>query len=325
METRLPAAALVLALVLGGAGCGARSAGRPGAEAALRSQLASVRAERDDQARVITELRNRLFILEDRVDTQRVAISRQLPVVRLQPPGAPEPAAAAASEGAADEPAPEQDESEADTGPRPLLKLYERGSGLGALARAPVRAMPAAALGPQDALPVVAMDGMPAPGAAGISSGTASAAPAPGASETASSDDASSDAVAEYEAAFALFRARRFDEALTSFAAFVQRYPRHSYADNALYWRGECYYARRDFRAALGEFEAVAARYPEGNKAPDAMLKAALSRAELGDVARARAMLFRLAEQFPRSDAARIAQERVARLGPGTGEGVVRR
>jgi TolA-binding protein len=46
------------------------------------------------------------------------------------------------------------------------------------------------------------------------------------------------------------------------------------------------------------------------------MLKAALSRGELGDVARARAMLFRLAEQFPRSDAARLAQERVARLGP---------
>ena len=311
-----------LAAVLSAAGCAARSAQRPAAHLTrLKGQVVSLRAERDDQARTIAELRNRIFILEDRVDTQRVAMTRQLPVVRLEPVGgAPTTAPEAEDDEGA---ATEEDEAagdEQDSGSRPVLKLYERSSGGGSLGRAPVRSMPSAALGPQDALPVVAMEGMPAPRASGISSGTAAPAPRAGAAESSSSDDASSAAIAAYEAAFALFRARRFDDALAAFGTFVQRYPRHSYADNALYWRGECYYARRVFRSALAEFEAVLARYPDGNKAPDAMLKAALSRAELGDTARARAMLYRLAEQFPRSDAARIAQERVARLGPRSGE-----
>jgi len=305
--------ALAVAAVTSMAACASSPVSRATREAQgrLRAQVVSLRAEREEQERTIVELRNRIFILEDRVDTQRVAISRQLPVVRIAPPGAP--AEPAAEEAAADE--------EVDAGPRPVLKLYERpayggGLGGGGLPRAPLRPMAASALGPQDALPVVPMEGMPEPGAAGISMGTAARAPDPGAAESSSADDASTDAIAAYEAAFALFRARRFDEALTAFGEFVRQYPRHSYADNALYWRGECHYARRSFRAALTEFEAVLSRYPDGNKAPDAMLKAALSRGELGDVARARAMLFRLAEQFPRSDAARLAQERVARLGP---------
>lgn len=306
--------AWVVAAVLCTSACASASAPRAGREVPqLRSQIASLRAEREEQERTIGELRNRIFILEDRVDTQRVAISRQLPVVRIAPAGAP-------AEPPSEEPAAEE---ELDAGPRPVLKLYERpayssGGGLpgGGAPRTPVRAMSSAALGPQDALPVIPMDGMPAPGSSGISAGTVTRAPEPGVAESGSADDASTTAIAAYEAAFALFRSRRFDEALAAFGAFVQQYPRHSYADNALYWRGECHYARRDFRAALAEFEAVLARYPDGNKAPDAMLKAALSRGELGDVARARAMLFRLAEQFPRSDAARLAQERAQRLGP---------
>jgi tol-pal system protein YbgF len=304
--------ALVVVAVLSSAACASTSVRRAGREAPqLRAQISSLRAEREEQERTIGELRNRVFILEDRVDTQRVAISRQLPVVRLTPVGTPQ-------EPPYEEPSLEE---EPDAGPRPVLKLYERpayGGGLagGGVPRTPLRAMPAAALGPQDALPVVPMDGMPAPGSSGISAGTLARAPEPGAAESSTGDDASTTAIAAYEAAFALFRGRRFDEALAAFGTFVQQFPRHSYADNALYWRGECHYARRDFRAALAEFEAVLARYPDGNKAPDAMLKAALSRGELGDVARARAMLFRLAEQFPRSDAARLAQERAQRLGP---------
>lgn len=301
-----------VAALLSASACAGTSASRRAPEVPqLRGQVASLRMERDEQARTIVELRNRIFILEDRVDTQRVAISRQLPVVRIAPAGAARQAPAEAS---ADEASAEE---EVDTGPRPVLKLYERPAFSGAgLPRAPLRPMSSASLGPQDALPVVPMEGLPAPGAAGISAGTASRTPSVGAAESSSADDASTVAIAAYESAFALFRARRFDEALAAFAVFVQQYPRHSYADNALYWRGECYYARRNFRSALSEFEAVLSRYPDGNKAPDAMLKAALSRGELGDVARARAMLYRVAEQFPRSDAARLAQERVARLGP---------
>ena len=47
----------------------------------------------------------------------------------------------------------------------------------------------------------------------------------------------------------------RFDEALTSLTDFLSRYPDHEYADNALYWRGEIFYARRQYADAAREFD----------------------------------------------------------------------
>lgn len=300
-----PVAICAVGLFLG-AGCAARSE-TPSARSAeltrLRRRLAALAAVKAEQARTVTDLRNRIFILEDRVDTNRVEMSRRLPVVRLAPAAAHEEAT----------PPEEAVAEDVDDGPRPVLRLHERRSYSGA-GRLPLRPMASSELGAQDSLPVLPMEGMPAPG-----SGAPRRPPGPlDPSETVSGQDASGEALAAYEAAFALFRARRFDEALASFATFRDRFPRHSYADNALYWRGECHYAKRDYRAALAEFEAAFTRYPSGNKAPDAMLKAAYSRAELGDVPRARATLFRLVELFPRSDAARLGRERLARLGSPT-------
>ncbi|MBI2896709.1 MAG: tol-pal system protein YbgF [Deltaproteobacteria bacterium] len=288
------------------AGCAAGSeaaTARAAELSRLRHRIAALTAHKAEQARTITDLRNRIFILEDRVDTNRVEMSRRLPVVRLAPVAAPEQAAP-----------PEEGIEEADEGPRTVLRLHERPSFAPSGPRAPLRPMAPAELGAQDSLPVLPMEGMPAPRSGAPRRATAPIDPA----ETVSGQDASGEALGAYEAAFALFRARRFDEALVSFASFRDRFPRHSYADNALYWRGECYYAKREYRAALAEFEAVFTRYPGGNKAPDAMLKAAYSRAELGDVPRARAALLRLVELFPESDAARLARDRMARLGSST-------
>jgi tol-pal system protein YbgF len=106
-----------------------------------------------------------------------------------------------------------------------------------------------------------------------------------------------------YDAALAQVNAKKYDQALESLAAFLVRYPDHPYAENATYWRGECFYAREEYLRAAEQFEAVLAR--GGNKAPDALLKLGASHERLGASDRAKEYRDRLRRDYPRSDAAK--------------------
>jgi tol-pal system protein YbgF len=108
-----------------------------------------------------------------------------------------------------------------------------------------------------------------------------------------------------YDAAIALVNAKKYDQALDALAAFLVKWPDHPYADHALYWRGECYFARGDFAHAADQFEGVVARFPAGAKVPDALLKLGMSQQRLGNQPRAKEAYERLAKDFPQTDAAR--------------------
>jgi tol-pal system protein YbgF len=108
-----------------------------------------------------------------------------------------------------------------------------------------------------------------------------------------------------YEAALALVTARQYDRALDALAAFLVKYPDHPYADNAMYWRGECYFAKGDYLHASEQFEGTVTRFPAGSKAPDALLKLGMSHQKLGNPAKAKEVFDRLAHAYPQSEAAR--------------------
>jgi len=108
-----------------------------------------------------------------------------------------------------------------------------------------------------------------------------------------------------YDAAMSLVNARQYEKALDALAAFLVRWPDHPYADNAMYWRGECYFARGDYRRASEQFEGVMARFPAGDKVPDALLKLGITRQKLGDPAKAKESFDRLLQLYPQSEAAR--------------------
>jgi tol-pal system protein YbgF len=112
-----------------------------------------------------------------------------------------------------------------------------------------------------------------------------------------------------YDAALSLVNAKRYSEALDALAGFLVHWPDHPNADNAMYWRGECYFAQGDFSNAASEFEGLLARFPLGNKAPDALLKLGLSAQKLGDVGLARQRFDRLRREFPHSHAAKRIPE----------------
>jgi tol-pal system protein YbgF len=113
------------------------------------------------------------------------------------------------------------------------------------------------------------------------------------------------DAKHAYDSALGLVNAKHYPEALEALAGFLVRWPDHPNADNAMYWRGECYFAQGDYASAAKEFEGLVARFPAGNKAPDALLKLGLSAQRQGDTALARQQFDRLRHDFPRSDAAK--------------------
>lgn len=107
-----------------------------------------------------------------------------------------------------------------------------------------------------------------------------------------------------YDAALALVNGKQYDRALEALGAFLTRWPDHPYAENAMYWRGEAYYARGEYLRAAEQFEAVLAR-GLGQKAPDALLKIGLCHERLGAVGRANQYWDRLRREYPRSDAAK--------------------
>ncbi len=108
-----------------------------------------------------------------------------------------------------------------------------------------------------------------------------------------------------YENALALVNSKQYDRALEALAGFLVRWPDHPYAENALYWRGEVFFARGEHLRAAEQFEAVLARFGGGNKAPDSLLKIGLCHERLGSSERAKEYWDRLRREYPQSDAAK--------------------
>jgi tol-pal system protein YbgF len=119
------------------------------------------------------------------------------------------------------------------------------------------------------------------------------------------------DPPADYRAAVDLVKAGKHDDAVAALRAFIAKYPRHDYADNAQYWIGEAYYAQKDFARALGEFRKVIEVYPRGNKVPDALLKVGYCHLALGQTEKARAVLEQVVTRYPKSEPAALATKRL--------------
>ncbi len=108
-----------------------------------------------------------------------------------------------------------------------------------------------------------------------------------------------------YERGLSQVQGKQLDKGLDTLAGFLVKWPDHPYAENAMYWRGEAYYAKGDYLKAAEQFEAVVARFNGGSKAPDALLKLGMCHDKLGAPQRAQEYWDRLRNEYPKSDAAR--------------------
>jgi tol-pal system protein YbgF len=119
---------------------------------------------------------------------------------------------------------------------------------------------------------------------------------------------------AEYDTALAILRDGRYSDAALAFKQFIDAYPNGSYTDNAYYWLGETYYVTREFDKAQATFSKLTTDFPDSQKAADSRLKLGYIYYEKKDWKAARAELEAVAGNWPASTAARLANERLARM-----------
>jgi len=95
---------------------------------------------------------------------------------------------------------------------------------------------------------------------------------------------------------------------------FAVKYPGHKLIPNALYWKGEAFYAEKDYENAILTFQDVVDKYPRGEKAPDAMYKQGLSFLALKDTKNARILLDLVQKKYPKSKAAEMAKKKLQEI-----------
>ena len=103
----------------------------------------------------------------------------------------------------------------------------------------------------------------------------------------------------QYDRAFDLLREANYDEAGTAFQAFIAKNPQDKLIDNAKYWYGETLYVRGKFDASAVAFADAYQQNPKGNKAPDSLLKLAMSLEKLGKTQDACTTLDSLKSKYP--------------------------
>ncbi len=272
----------------------------------LRGHVADLSRQVRRQQQTIDDLASRIVVLQDRVDANRVSLSRRVVAHPAPAASAPRPRPAP--------PRPVRDPATSRRAQRhlPVVKLRSTRRGAhshrrahhpaprktitlkltgrpdpprGAAHRSPLTPLPTVG----ERLPVVPMPGAPV--------GRTPIGPE-----------------AEYRQAQALMKKRGYAAAARIFSRIARRYPRHALADNAQYWLAETFFRRGQVRRAAWVLRTLLKRYPTGNKAPSAMLKLALCEQKLGRRARAKKVLSQVMQIYPGSREARLAASRLKQL-----------
>jgi len=235
--------------------------------------------------RKVEDLSNSVLVLQDRVETLKVALERKplhetttAPVAAAHPK--PQPARSGARPGSARQEDAFLPEA-AKTAKLPTIKLTNKD-----LARMDQIVGPAA-------VPAAATSNSPTP-------------------SKVTSEDLK--AAEEYNGAYVVFEQEKYAEAIERFERFTKKYPAHSYADNAVFWVGEAYFRMADYGKAKANFDRVVREFPTGNKIPDALLKSGMCELRLSDAEGARLTFNKIVDEYPQSIAAQKAKTVLAEL-----------
>jgi len=171
------------------------------------------------------------------------------------------------------------------------------------------------------------LDSQSRPSGGGSSSRpTPSPTPAPSGAQRSSADPSAEES---YKTAYADFTKGNYTLAVAGFREFIRRNPDSSQADSAQYWIGESYFsigraaasagqpekARDALERSVQEFRRVFVNYPGGRHVPTALYKEALALVDLKQPKVAQARLQYLVDNFPQSEEAPLARERLKSLG----------
>ncbi len=251
----------------------------------IRRELGHLKSTTNNLTVYLEDLQNKLLLLEDQVETNHILLSRgsggrgDLPVVTLGPAGHPaQRGTPRIQENASD------DQNEAMTMDEIPAVVFHRLDG-GRMVDDAAASAPAPTPGPTPKAPTPQSPTRPV---------------------------FDSRPLELYKQGYNLLQQKEHAQAIARFQDFLDAYPNHDYADNALYWMGEAYYDAKDHSNALSCFERLVRLYPNENKVPDALLKRGLTLMNMGQTDLAMQVMADLVKQYPSTSAAGIARDRLS-------------
>lgn len=112
-----------------------------------------------------------------------------------------------------------------------------------------------------------------------------------------------SDPEGHYNKSYELLKEKKYALAAKGFQSFLKNNPDHSLASSAYYWLGEIKAADKQYDQAAVEYMRGYKKNPKGNRAPDNLLKLAISLGKINKHREACISLFKVKKEFPNCSA----------------------
>lgn len=116
----------------------------------------------------------------------------------------------------------------------------------------------------------------------------------------------------QYQSGVDLLKTGNPEGGIAALQQFARDWPKHPHADNALFYAAVGLMAGREFKDAENVLEQTIRQYPAGDATLEALVKLAECRARLNRQADARATWEKIVANYPGTQAATLAQSRLA-------------
>jgi tol-pal system protein YbgF len=117
-----------------------------------------------------------------------------------------------------------------------------------------------------------------------------------------------------YNMAYADYLKGNFMLAIDGFKIYLDNFAQSPFADNALYWIGECYFSQKEYEEAISRYNELILNYPLGDKVPAAYLHKGISLMELDRKEEALSVFKLMVSKYPLEEETKIAQEKIKEL-----------
>ena len=104
-----------------------------------------------------------------------------------------------------------------------------------------------------------------------------------------------------FDQAYGALNRREYSAAETYFQQFLDEYPSDPLAGSAQYWLGETAFVSGEYKSAADRFLKTFTNYPTNERAPEALLKLAISLRRLGNNTDACATFAELGRRYPQA------------------------
>lgn len=118
-----------------------------------------------------------------------------------------------------------------------------------------------------------------------------------------------------YAEAYGDYMQARYEMAIEGFKEFIKENGASEQTADALFYLGESQYNLKMYKEAAASYEQLLSRFPRSGKGPSARLKKGLSHFELGEKTQGIVELQYCMYEYPTSEEAQMAKEKLAALG----------